>query len=129
MSRRSSKRNAASAALRERLGAIRTCEKSGESIKSYAERHGISVHSLYQAKKTARQQGLLPPHRSPRSTTSQRQHAEAPRFVEARTATSMTPAIRQTWRIRFASGDVMESDAPLSIDDIVHLAVRLRGQS
>jgi len=129
MSRRSSKRGAASAALRERLTAIRVCEKSGESIKSYAERHGISVHSLYQAKKAARQQGLLPPHRSPRSTTSQRQHGQAPRFVEARTTTSVTPAIRRTWRIRFASGDVLECDAPLSMDDIVRLAERIRGQS
>ena len=129
MSRRSLKRSATSAALRERLSAIRACEKSGESIKSYAERHGMSVHSLYQAKKTARQQGLLPPHRSSRSTTSQREHAQAPRFVEARTTTSMTPVIRQTWRIRFTSGDVLESDVPLSMEDIVRLAVRMRGRS
>ena len=70
MSRRSSKRGSASALLRERLSLIRACEKSGESLKSYAERHGISVHALYQAKKAARKRGLLPPHRSQRSASS-----------------------------------------------------------
>ncbi len=129
MSRRSTNQGTASVRLRERLSVVRACEKSGEPLKTYAERHGISVHALYQAKKVARKKGLLPPHRSARSTPSQRMSARPPRFVEARTTTSMTPATRPTWRIRFASGDVLESDAPLSMDDVVRLAVRMRGQS
>ena len=70
MSRRSSKRGVVSARLREHLSVIRACEKSGESLKSYAGRHEVSVHALYQAKKTARKQGLLPPHRAMRPTGS-----------------------------------------------------------
>jgi transposase-like protein len=128
MSRRSSKRGTASAKLRERLNVVRACEKSGESLKTYAERHEISVHSLYQAKKVARKKGLLPPHRSARSA-SQRKSTRPPRFVEARATTSVTPAMRSTWRIRFTSGDVLESDAQLSMDDVVRLAVRMRGPS
>ena len=129
MSRRSSKRVAASAKLRERLSVIRACERSGESLKSYAERHGISVHALYQAKKAARKQGLLPPHRATRSAGSGPEAARRSRFVEARSTASMPRPIRPTWRIRFTSGDVLESDAPLSMDDVVRLAVRMRGQS
>ena len=129
MTRRSSKRGVASARLREHMSAIRACEKSGESLKSYAERHGVSVHALYQAKKAARKQGLLPPHRATRSTGSGPETARRSRFVEARPAASMPHPIRPTWRIRFTSGDVLESDAPLSMDDVVRLAVRMRGQS
>jgi hypothetical protein len=129
MSRRSSKRPAASARLHEHLSVIRACEKSRESLKSYAERHGVSVHALYQAKKTARKQGLLPPHRAARSNGSGPKAARRSRFVEARSTASMPRPIRPTWRIRFASGDVLESDAPLSMDDVVRLAVRIRGQS
>ena len=129
MSRRSSKRGMASARLRERLSVIRACEKSGESLKMCAERHGISVQSLYQAKKVARKKGLLPPHCSATSTPSHGKSTQPARFVEARATTSMTPAVRPTWRIRFASGEVLESDATLSMEDIVRLAVRMRGQS
>ena len=129
MSSRSSKRGVGSARLREHLRVIRACEKSGESLKSYAELHGVSVHALYQAKKNARKQGLLPPHRATSSPGTGSEVVGRRRFVEARTTTSMTPSIRATWRIRFASGDVLESDAPLSMDDVVHLAVRMRGQS
>ena len=56
----------ASARLRKRLSQIRACEQSGETLKTYAARHGISVHGLYQAKKQARQQGLLPACHFPR---------------------------------------------------------------
>ena len=129
MSRRSSKRGVASARLREHLSVIRACEKSGESLKSYAERHEVSVHALYQAKKTARKQGLLPPHRTARSTGSGPKAARRSRFVEARSTVSIPRPIRPAWRIRFASGDLFESDAPLSVDDIARLAVRIRGQS
>ena len=114
-----------SPALRKRLAQVRTCEKSGESLKAYAERQGISVHSLYQAKKVARKRGLLPSHRATRSALSDSKTAWGRRFVEARTMTSKAPSIRPTWRIRFTSGDVLESDAPLSMDDVIRLAMRL----
>ncbi len=128
MARRSSKRGAASTALREHLSTIRSCEKSGESLKSYAERHGVSVHSLYQAKKTARKKGLLPPHRATSQAGSPAKSPRRTRFVEARPATSMPSPVRSRWRIRFTSGEVLESDATLSMDDIVRLAEQLRGR-
>ena len=45
---------AAAATLRKRLVQVSACERTGESLKVYAARHGISVHSLYQAKKRKR---------------------------------------------------------------------------
>jgi len=129
MSRRSMKGVGASARLREHLSVIRACEKSGESLKSYAALHGVSVHALYQAKKKARKQGRLPPHRATRSTGTGLGTAGRTRFVEVRSTASMSLPNRPIWRIRFASGDVLESDAPLSMDDVVHLAVRMRGRS
>lgn len=128
MSRRRAKRGAGSR-LREYLSVIRACEKSGESLKSYADVHGVSVHALYQAKKNARKQGLLPPHRATRSTGTGPETARRTRFVEVHSTASMPLPIRPSWRIRFASGDVLESDAPLSMDDVVHLSERFRGQS
>ena len=58
MGSRKSRGQEASARLRKRLGQVRACEQSGETLKAYAAHHGISVHSLYQAKKQARQRGL-----------------------------------------------------------------------
>jgi len=129
MSSRSSKRGVGSARLREHLRMIRACEKSGESLKSYAELHGVSVHALYQAKKNARTQGLLPPHRATRSTGTGSEIARRTHFVEVHSPASMSLANCPIWRIRFVSGDVLESTAPLSMDDVVHLALRMRGQS
>ncbi len=45
--------------LRKGLAHIRSCEKSGETLKSYAERKGLSVGSLYEAKKKLRVHGIL----------------------------------------------------------------------
>ena len=42
MARKDSKGSGVSPALRTRLAQIRACEASGESLKAYAERHGIS---------------------------------------------------------------------------------------
>ncbi len=40
--------------LRRHLEKIRDCERSGEPIKRYAARKGLSIHTLYQAKKVLR---------------------------------------------------------------------------
>ena len=49
-----SRAGVASPTLRKRLVQVSACERTGESLKVYAARHGISVHSLYQAKKRKR---------------------------------------------------------------------------
>jgi hypothetical protein len=113
--------------LRERLGQVRECEKSGESLKAYADRQGISVHALYQAKKWARRHGLLPPHRGPESKFSKPKQRRRSRFVEA----VRSPPPREpgpAWRLRLAGGEVLESSTPLGIDETLALIEALRGQ-
>ena len=61
MARSGSGKAALTPRTRERLAAVRACEKSGETLKSYAARQGLSVHSLYQAKKVARADRTIKP--------------------------------------------------------------------
>ncbi len=113
-------------ALHDRLAHIRACEKSGESLKACAERHGLSVHALYQAKKMARQRGLLPPHRSHGARRPRKKRPEPVRFAEA-IVRPRDPGASPTWRLRLASGDVIESHATLEPDQLLHLIRALRG--
>ncbi len=123
-------REAGSPALHRRLAEIQSCEDSGESLKAYAIRRGISVHSLYQAKKMARQQGLLPPHRSQKTKSSRtRTKAVRPlRFVEATAVVSLPPA-SAVWRVRFAGGTVLESHTPLDVEVALRLIQSLGSHS
>ena len=114
--------------LRRHLVHVEACEASGETLKVYAHRRGLSVQSLYQAKKIARKMGLLAPHGLPSSIGSGTKAARRRRFVEARTTTSATPATSPTWRIRFTCGAVFESNAPLSMEDVLRLADQFRGR-
>jgi hypothetical protein len=117
-----------SSTLREHLVHVKACETSGETLKAYAQRRDLSVQSLYQAKKIARNKGLLAPHSSPSSVGSGTKSVRRTRFVEAGTTTSAMPAVGSTWRIRFTCGAVLESNAPLSMDDVLRLADQVRGQ-
>jgi transposase-like protein len=113
--------------LRRQLAHIRASEESGETLKEYAGRHGLSVHALYQAKKVARQQGLLPPHGSGPSCAPVTEKNSAPlRFTEA-VARPPRSDSRVAWRLRLASGDVLESDSALGREELVHLIRVLRG--
>ena len=109
------------------LAEVRVCEKSGESLPSDAERKGVSVHALYQAKKRARELGLFPAHRKGKGPSSSPRRSRAPRFVEAMGRVEpREPAV--TWRVRFPSGVIFESVAPLSHDDVLHLVDSLKQQ-
>lgn len=113
---------------RKWLEEVRACEKSGESLKSYAERKNVSVHALYQAKKRAREQGLLPPHRKGKTPTASPRRSQSPRFVEA--IHRVEPhEIAAVWRIRFPDGAIFESMALLDTDDALHLVELLRQRS
>ena len=128
MGSKKSRGGKASAPLRKRLDQIRACEESGETLKAYAMRRKISVHALYQAKKEARQQGLLPAHgtRKTRATRAKRRKAtQRPRFVEAITV-SATPTPGCAWRLRLRSGDVLESSTPLTDHETLRLIDALR---
>ena len=115
--------------LRQHLVHVKACEASRETLKAYAQRRGLSVQSLYQAKKIARKKGLLAPHRSPSSVSSNPKTVRRTRFVEARKTTTLaTPAVGPTWRIRFTCGAVLESNAPLSMEDVLRLADQFRGR-
>ena len=117
--------SATSATLRRRLSQIQACEKSGETLKAYAERHGLSVHSLYQAKKMARQRGLLAPHRSGRTKGRASKEDRAPRFVEARPPVALRHPVT-VWRLRFRGGEVLESSALLDVELALRLVDALR---
>ena len=128
MARSGSGRAALTPTMRERLAALRACEESGETLKSYAARQGLSVHSLYQAKKLARQQGILASHRGQKVEPSVPRSSQPGRFVEAvRRADAGEGGA--TWRIRFPSGVVLESSAPLALEEALRLVDQLGGAS
>jgi len=130
MGSRKSRGRKALAPLRKRLEQVRACERSGETLKAYATRRKISVHALYQAKKQARQQGLLPAHvtQETRAVRAKRPKAtRRSRFVEAISAPA-TPTPGCAWRLRLRSGDVLESSTPLTDHETLRLIDALRDQ-
>jgi transposase len=118
-----------SPANRKWLAEVRACEKTGESLKGYAERKGVSVHALYQAKKRAREQGLLPPHQPGKTQPASPRPDRPPRFVEALHHAEPREMYATSWRVRLPGGALFESMVPLSIDDAVRLVESLREQS
>ncbi len=128
MGRKGSAENGLTPAVRRRLAEVRACERSGESLKAYAARQGISASVLYEAKRHARKLGLLPPHRADRTTTARdTRPVQAPRFVEA----TLRPTPNETapaWRLRLPGGEVLESHTPLAVDDALRLIDRLGGR-
>lgn len=69
------------------LGCIEECERSGQSLKAYAEGRDIPVTTLYSWKKKLKQKGLLPGRRS--------------RFQRVRIAEAASPS---EWRIVLPNG-------------------------
>jgi hypothetical protein len=106
-----------SVTLRKRLAQIEACERSGESLKVYAERHGLSVHTLYQAKKVARRQGLIPPYRNRDAARTAKPSKEGrpTRFVKA-VRRGDVPGQGMAWRLRLSGGEVLESNTPLTVE-------------
>jgi hypothetical protein len=120
----------ASPLLGDRLAAIRACERSGETLNAYAARTGVSVSTLYEARRRARSLGLLPPYRSARRPTAAKQPSRgrgATRFVEA----TVRPAPRDeafAWRLRFPGGEILEAMTPLGPGEAVRLVELLGGR-
>lgn len=136
MARNRSKTDILSPKVRERLAQAEACEASGETLKSYAKRHGLSVDALYQAKKVARQQGLIPPYRGkPVPQTAKPMKAlpmRSTRFIPAvRKADAPLEEIADqiAWRLRFTGGEVLESGTRLSLDETLALIDKIRGRS
>ena len=114
--------------LRKGLAHIRSCEKSGETLKSYAERKGLSVGSLYEAKKKLRVHGIVEPHGKPPAAAARSGPSQPPRFIEAvRRADEREGTV--SWRIRFSGGGLLESTRPLSFDETLRLIETLKGRA
>ena len=116
---------ALSPTLTKWLAEIHACDRSGEALKAYAARKGLSVHTLYQARKVLRKQGVLAPHSRPRPKGAEKlprvARGSTPRFVQA----VQRPELREpgvAWRLRLPSGLIFESHAPVVIDDVLRLA-------
>ncbi len=89
--------------LRSWLTHIRSAERRGEPLKHYAERLGLSEHSLYEAKRQLRAFGVLAP-AAPRG-------AGSPGFVRVAVSEGDRPVA--SLRVRLASGALLEwSEAP-----------------
>jgi hypothetical protein len=101
-------------ALRRHLEVIRDCEQSGEPLKRYAARKGLSIHTLYQAKKVLRKKGVL---RSPSGTRAKPRigwAVEKPslRFVQAVRRSEEHERVL-AWRVRLPGGVIFESNVAL----------------
>jgi hypothetical protein len=81
---------------------LRACERSGETIRRYGERRGVSVHSLYSARKRLRSLGIS-------FGSSQR----SPRVAFAKVSLSEAGVGPAHWRVHFPNGAVVEWSAPL----------------
>lgn len=117
--------------VERRLAEVAACERRGESLKVYAERTGQSVYGLYEAKRLARQAGVLPPYRGGRAKPHRA--AAAARFVEAVVARTSGNAPSSgsgiAWRLRLPSGSVLESATPLDAASLDLLLAGLGGAS
>lgn len=103
---------------REWLEHLRAAERSGETIKDYAARRGLSVQSLYQAGKRLRRLGVIEP------CVRRRRETAASPFVKVEPAAAR-PETGPAWRIRLPSGLVFESRAPLAHHDLLSLLAAL----
>jgi hypothetical protein len=113
MSRAKGKRRASgelSSRQGEWLAHLKRCEASGETMKAYAKRHELSVQAMYQAVKDLRRRGALP--------SSARSRANGPAsFVRV----SAPPSATTAWRVRFASGAMLEGAGTLSNESLTAL--------
>jgi hypothetical protein len=88
---------------------IRTAERAGEPLKTYAKRLGLSVHSMYEAKRRLRAYGLVAPAVPRKAAVCQ---APSPGFARVAVAPrAATSAV--SLRVRLVSGALLEwSEAP-----------------
>ena len=112
--------------MREWLGHIRACEQSGQSVKSYAADHDLSLHGLYQAATDLRKLGVLPPVKRSKPKKRKEKRVESNRFIPV--TVSHEVESDATWCIRFPSGVVLESARPLSAPDALLLIESLARQ-
>ncbi len=93
---------------RKWLSHVRAAEGRGEALTAYAKRRGLSVWSLYEAKRRLREVGVIPAAR-----TENTSKARAVRFVElaVRKAPAAVAATGSSLRIQLTNGTVLEWSA------------------
>ena len=89
-----------SARLRTQLKHLEASAASGEALKDYAGRKGLSIHALYAAKKDLRKRGAWP-------ATGRRTVKKKPSFAQVRAA-APSPLPRPGCRLRLPCGAVLE---------------------
>jgi hypothetical protein len=83
---------------------LETAELNGETLRDYASRKKLSVHSLYSTRKRLRQLGMSFPTRPAKRAVSFDRVTVVPEPV--------APSV--AWRLRFPNGAVLESNTDLS---------------
>lgn len=96
---------------------LEACARGGETVRAYAKRHGFSADAMYQAAKDLRRRGVLP------ASARGRSNGKKPSFVKVSAAVRSTSS--GTWRVRFPSGLVFESSAPLAYAELLSLLAAL----
>ena len=96
---------------------LRACAASGLTSKAYAEKHQLSIHGLYQARKELRRREVLA---SP---------AKSPSVTFAKVRAEPRVARGGVWRVRFSNGAVLELEAPREREDEVWLLKTVAGLS
>lgn len=93
---------------RERLGHVRAAESRGEPLTEYAKRRGLSVRSLYEAKRRLGRAGVISKVKRFAAATRR-----APAFVEVAVREGPAATTVSSFRIQLPNGTVLEwSDAP-----------------
>lgn len=80
---------------------IRACEASGQKMKAYASRQGLSLRSMYDAKKALVRKGVLPRSRPCRKN----------RFQQVRVAPAVKQPVASDWSIRLPNAVVVNFTA------------------
>ena len=81
---------------------LQACERAGETIRQYGERQGLSVHSLYSARKRLRRLGIS-------FGSSQR----SSRVSFAKVSLGEAAVGSAHWRVHFPNGAIVEWSVPL----------------
>ena len=110
MKTRSRRRAAVKLTERQRhwLGHIRAAERKAEPLTVYAEQQGLSVSSLYEAKRHLRKAGVIEAARRPK-----RPERGTPTFIPVSVREPAPSVERAVLRLRLSSGALLEwSEAP-----------------
>ncbi len=99
------------------LAHLQACARSGEPLRGYAKRKGLSEHSLYQAARELRALGAWGPSASAarRSAPSAFVRVEAP----------LRPGAESAWRIRLPNGVSLEGMSALEPEGLSSLVEAL----